>query len=114
MGRVDTTLVGLFHLCMVDFFNDPYLIWVVSASVLRLVSSVFCVESVHRSRTLLGYTAPAGPGVTRVDEHHARVCVGVRVRAGGSGGLELPNHLLLHLQDDQLQEHRLPAGGGQY
>lgn len=47
-------------------------------------------------------------------QHHAGVRVGARVPAGGSGGLELSHHLLLHLQDDQLQEHRLPAGGGQY
>ena len=55
---------------------------------------------------------PVRPGLR--NQHHAGVRVGARVPAGGAGGLELSHHLLLHLQDDQLQEHRLPAGGGQY
>lgn len=54
------------------------------------------------------------PGPYRPQEHNAGVCVGIRVRPGGSGGLELSHYLLFHLQDDQLQEHSLPAGGGQY
>lgn len=48
-----------------------------------------------------------------VGRRHARVRVRARICAGGSGGLELADHLLLYLQDAELQEHRLPAGGGQ-
>lgn len=76
-------------------------------------SHLLCVESIRPSRILSVCLFRSCPGVSRLEDHHARVCVRVRIFAGGPGGLELPDHLLLHLQDARLQEHRLPAGGGQ-